>query len=43
MNSLNFKNQIEAAYKELNLIPINGQEFAIDRILTEFFNIKRLL
>lgn len=37
MNSLNFKNQIEAAYKELNLIPINGQEFAIDRILTEFF------
>lgn len=34
---MNFKSYIDRAYKELNLIPINGQEFAVDKVLTEFF------
>ncbi len=34
---MNFKEDIDRAYKDLNLIPINGQEYAVDKILTEFF------
>ena len=34
---MNFKSYIDRAYKELNLIPINGQDIAIDKVLTEFF------
>lgn len=34
---MNYKSIIDECYKELNLIPINGQEIAIDNILTAFF------
>ena len=34
---MNFKDDIERAYKEMKLVPINGQEYAVDRILTEYF------
>ena len=37
MYNMNFKDEIDAAYDELGLIPINGQDVAVDRILTEFF------
>lgn len=37
MYNMNFKEEIDAAYKEMNLIPINGQDWAVDRVLTEFF------
>lgn len=34
MYNMNFKEEIDTAYKEMNLIPINGQDVAVDRILT---------
>lgn len=34
---MNFKEDIDKAYADLKLIPINGQEKIIDQILTEFF------
>lgn len=34
MYNMNFKDEIGAAYDELGLIPINGQDVAVDRILT---------
>ena len=37
MHNMNFKDEIDAAYDELGLIPINGQDLAVDRVLTEFF------
>ena len=41
---MNFKKEIDQAYSELGLIPINGQDQAVDRILTEFLvNDKRNL
>lgn len=33
---MNFKSIIDETFKELNLIPINGQDSIIDRILTDF-------
>ena len=36
-DDMNFKDEIKAAYDELGLIPINGQDVAVDRVLTEFF------
>lgn len=37
MYNMNFKDLIDEAYGEMGLIPINGQDIAVDRILTEFF------
>ena len=37
MYNMNFKDEIDAAYADLGLIPINGQDIAVDRILTEYF------
>lgn len=34
---MNFQKDIAEAYSKLNLIPLNGQDKAVDRILTEFF------
>lgn len=34
---MNFKSEIDKAYSEMGLIPINGQEKIVDNILTEFF------
>lgn len=34
---MRFKTEIDRAYRELGFIPINGQDVAIDRILTAFF------
>lgn len=33
---MNFEREITEAYKEIGMIPINGQEKAVDRILTAF-------
>lgn len=34
---MNFKSEIDQAYNDLKMIPINGQDIIVDRILTEFF------
>lgn len=35
--TMNFKEYIDRAYSDLGLIPINGQDLAVDKVLTEFF------
>lgn len=34
---MNYKSVIDECYSQLKLVPINGQEYAIDKILTAFF------
>lgn len=34
--NLNFKKEIDKAYAKIGMIPINGQEYSIDRVLTAF-------